>query len=103
MLPDLDRGLDADRAAVRAAVALLDRADVREARLEVAAGLDAAQVHAVLVGARHVHARTRALLSATTSTDAPTGPMKPGLRAEGRADLLLGRRPGLLAERVLRA
>ena len=42
---DLDRGLDLDRAAERAAIAGLDRADVGERGLEVPAGLHAAQVH----------------------------------------------------------
>ena len=51
-VPDLDRGLEPQRAAaVRAAVALARLADVGEARLEVAAGLDAAQVPAVAVRA----------------------------------------------------
>src|SRR5690606_26153282 len=47
---DLDRRLDPDRAAVGAAVASGDVADVAPVDVEVAARLDAAQVAALLVG-----------------------------------------------------
>ena len=48
---DLDRRLDLDRAAAGGGVAGLDRAHVELLELEVAAGLDAAQVGVGLVGA----------------------------------------------------
>ena len=74
---DLDRRLDLDRAAERAAVAGLHLAHVGEAGAEVAAGLDPAQVKAARFAPVTYTPRSSAA-SASTSTSAPTGPMNPG-------------------------
>ena len=92
-MPDLDRGLEAERAAaVRAGVALARLAEVGEARLVVASVLDAAQVEAVAVRARDELALAKRLVGDDLAGEADRAE-RAGIGAERLADLLLGRGP----------
>ena len=92
-MADLDRRLDAERAAaLRARVAVLRLADVGEGRLVVAAGLDAAEMLAVLVRAGDVLALAERLVGDHLDVDADRAE-RAAARAERAADLLVGRRP----------
>ena len=87
-------------AAVRARVALAHLADVREARPR-----SLARPRRRAGGARSRFAPatnwpSRSASSATTSTDDPDRADRAGIGAERFADLLLGRRPKCLAERL---
>src|SRR5215831_12649134 len=89
---DLDRGLDPQRAAaLRAGVPVLRLADVGEGRFVVAAGLDAAEVPAVLVRPRDELALAERLVGDHLDVDADR-PDRAAARPERVADLLLGRR-----------
>ena len=97
-VPDLDRRREAERsAAARARVSLARLADVRDARLEVAPVLDAAQVEAVPVRARDVLAVGERLVEDDLAREADR-PEVARVGAERRADLVLGRRPDSRAE-----
>ena len=89
---DLDRGLEAQRAAaVEARVALLRLAEVGEARLEVAAVLDAAQVPAGAVRAGDELPFAQRLVGDDLAVEADRAE-RAGVGAERGADLVLGRR-----------
>src|SRR6266700_2020013 len=92
-VPDLDRRLDAERAAaLRAGVAVLRLPDVDEGWVVVAAGLDAAEVPSVLVGACDVLALPECLVRDHVDLDADR-PEGASARPEGVANLLVRRGP----------
>ena len=100
-MPDLDRDLEVERAAVdRAAVALLRLAQVGEARLEVAPRLHAAEVHAVLVRAGDELALAQHLVGDHFAGEAD-GAERAAARTERGADLLVGGRPRVAGDRVV--
>ena len=83
---------------VDAAVALVRHAQVGEARLEVAARLDAAEVPAGAVRAGDELPFAQRLVGDDLAVEAD-GPERARVGAERGADLVLGRRPHVLAER----
>src|SRR5581483_11271960 len=88
---DVVRGLERERtAALRAAVALHRLAQVDEARLVVAPGLDAAQMEAVLVGARDELAALQCQVGDDLAREA-NRPEGAAGRAERPADLVVRR------------
>ena len=74
------------------------RAQVGESRLEVAPGFDAAQMPAVAVGAGDELTLAQRLVGDDPPLEADR-PERAAARAEGLADLVLGRRPRPHAER----
>ena len=95
----LDRRLEAERtAAFRASVALARLPDVRDARLEVAPLLDAAQVPAGPVRAGDELTRAERLVGDDLSLEADRAE-RARVRAERGADLFLGRRAKIGAQR----
>src|SRR5581483_10471880 len=98
-VPDLDRGLEGQCAtAVRAAIAFPRLAEVGEARLVVAAGLDAAEMEAVPVRAGDELTLAQGLVGDHLALEADR-PERSAAGAEGGADLVAGRRPGADLER----
>ena len=98
-MPDLDRGLEAERtAAVGARVALARLADVGEPRLVVAAGLDAEQMPAVAVRAGDELPLAQRLVGDDLDLDTDRAE-RASAGAERGADLLVGRRPVVAPER----
>src|SRR5262249_24612030 len=95
---DLDRGLEAERAAAdRAAVALLRDADVRDLRLEVAAVLDALEMPAGAVRARDELPLTKRLVEDDLALEADR-PERARVGAERGADLVGRRRTDVVAD-----
>ena len=91
-MADLDRSLEAERAAaVRTGVALTRLAQVRELRLEVAAGLDAAEMTAVAIRARNELSLAKRVIRDDVELDTER-PERSAARAEGGTDLLVRRR-----------
>src|SRR5262249_5125761 len=98
-VPELDRGVEAQEAAVvRADVALPRLAEIGEARLEVTARLDAAEVPPVAVRAGDVLPLAQGLVGDDLAGEAD-GPEGAAGGAERGTDLLVGRGPGRTPER----